>query len=151
MSSTNIDFWRITAPTWAIRMKAATKRQGPANRDEARRLVNAFAKIAETWGLSTEEQLALLGHPARSTYFKWKKEGGILPFDTQDRISYVIGIYKALHIIFPDDDVADGWIRKPNSSSIFGGESALAIMTGGKIVDLHNVRGFLDAQRGGWA
>jgi uncharacterized protein (DUF2384 family) len=113
--------------------------------------VNTFAKIAEYWGLSIEEQLALLGHPARSTYFKWKKEGGILPRDTQDRISYVMGIYKALHIIFSDEEIADSWLNKPNTASIFGGHSALAVMTSGAMVDLHKVRGFLDAQRGGWS
>jgi hypothetical protein len=132
-------------------MKAARKQRSPADREESKRLVNSFARIAEDWGASIDEQLALLGNPARSTYFKWKREGGILPRDTQDRISYVMGIYKALHIIFSDEEIADSWLRKPNTASILGGHSALDLMTSGAMVDLHKVRGFLDAQRGGWS
>lgn len=132
-------------------MDSVLELRGPAEREETKPLVNAFANIADKWQLSTDDQLALLGHPARSTYFKWKKEGGVLPRDTQDRISYIFGIYKALHIIFSDDEAADTWLKRPNTAPVFGGRSALDVMTNGSLVDLYKVRRYLDAQRGGWS
>src|SRR3546814_20291947 len=57
--------------------------------------LDAFTPIAEAWGLSTDDQIRLLGSPARSTFFKWKKEGGALPRDTADRISHLLAICKA--------------------------------------------------------
>jgi uncharacterized protein (DUF2384 family) len=131
-------------------MDPAPDLRGPATREDTKPLMNAFANIAEKFGLSTDEQLALLGHPARSTYFKWKKEGGVLPRDTQERISYVLGIYKALQILLSDTESADSWIRRPNTAPLFDGRSALELMTQGSLVDLYRVRSYLDAQRGGW-
>jgi len=111
--------------------------------------LNAYLKITKTWRLNTDQQIALLGYPARSTFFKWKNEGGSLPQDTMERISYVIGIYKALHILFPDAQVADTWVRKPNTAPIFNGQTALERMLAGRVSDLYVVRSYLDAQRGG--
>ena len=50
--------------------------------------LRAFTRIAALWGLSIEEQLALLGEPARSTYFAWRKnpERATLPRDTLERM-----------------------------------------------------------------
>ena len=111
--------------------------------------LRAFFKIAEAWRLTADEQLVLLGSPARSTLFKWKKEGGHLSQDTFERISYILGIYKALEILFPDDNAADEWVRKPNNAPMFNGASALQRILGGKVADLYIVRSYLDAQRGG--
>lgn len=122
-------------------------------REDTPKALAAFFKIAEKWKLSTDEQIVLLGSPARSTYFKWKREteSGLPPRDTLERISYLLGIYKALHILFPDAATADAWIRKPNMGPLFGGRSALDVMLGGSVLDLLNVRRYLDAQRGGWS
>jgi len=98
-----------------------------------------------------EEQLVLLGQPGRSTYFKWKKEGATaLPHDTLERLSYLLGIYKALQILFADPERADGWLRRPNSDPVFGGGPALGRMLSGQVSDLYVVRQYLDAQLGGW-
>jgi hypothetical protein len=114
--------------------------------------LRAFLKIAELWNLSTEEQMTLLGVSTRSTFFGWKKDGeALLSRDTLERISYVLGIYKALQILLPDEKAADEWVRRPNSAPPFGGRSALERMLGGQVADLFVVRHYLDAQRGGWA
>jgi hypothetical protein len=118
-------------------------------KDKSSAALRAFFKIAEAWKLNTEDQMTLLGSPPRSTYFKFKKEGGNLPTDTMERISYILGIYKALQILLPDTAAADEWVRQPNSASIFNGQSALDRMLGGRVADLYVVRGYLDAQRGG--
>lgn len=109
--------------------------------------LEAFFGIAEKWRLTTEEQIKLLGSPGRSTFFKWKKEGGVVPADTSERISHILGIWKCLIILFPIESRACDWIRREND--YFDGVSALDVMLQGGVVDLYKVRWYLDAQRGG--
>lgn len=114
--------------------------------------LRTFFRIASAWGLSVEEQMTLLGLTTRSTYFKWKKgEDAVLPKDTLERISYILGIYKALQILLPDPAAADAWVRKANEAPTFAGRSALERMLSGRVADLYVVRQYLDAQRSGWA
>ncbi|MDB5773074.1 MAG: hypothetical protein V7606_1189 [Burkholderiales bacterium] len=115
--------------------------------------VRAFNNIAQLWGLDIDQQLTLLGDPPRSTYYKWKKQPDAtrLARDTLERISYVLGIYKALQILLPDQKAADAWVKKPNTAPLFGGKSALERMLSGNVADLYVVRQYLDAMRGGWA
>lgn len=114
--------------------------------------LRTFFSIAEVWRLSVEEQMALLGQTARSTYFKWKKNPNtVLPKDTLERISYILGIYKALQLLLPDEQAADDWVKRPNAAPLFAGGSALDRMLSGQVADLFVVRQYLDAQRGGWA
>jgi hypothetical protein len=114
--------------------------------------LRTFFRIAELWGLSTDEQMTLLGVTSRSTFFKWKREQEVtLPKDTLERISYVLGIYKALQVLLPDERASDAWVRRPNTAPLFGGRSALQRMLSGHVSDLYVVRQYLDAQRGGWA
>ena len=111
--------------------------------------LRAFARIAELWHLSIADQLTLLGLSSRSTYFKWRKETQVrLPRDTLERISYILGIYKALQLLLPDTRAADEWVRRPNEAAVFGGRSALDRMLSGNVSDLYIVRQYLDAQRG---
>jgi Protein of unknown function (DUF2384) len=111
--------------------------------------LRAFARIAELWDLSIAEQLTLLGLSSRSTFFKWRKEPQVrLPRDTLERISYILGIYKALQLLLPDTRAADEWVRRPNEAAVFGGRSALDRMLSGNVADLYIVRQYLDAQRG---
>ncbi len=111
--------------------------------------LRAFAKIAELWHLSIPEQLTLLGIGSRSTYFKWRKEPTPkLPRDTLERLSYLLGIYKALQLLLPNPQAADEWVRRPNDAPLFGGKSALERMLSGNVADLFIVRQYLDAQRG---
>lgn len=114
--------------------------------------LRTFFSIAELWRLSVEEQMTLLGQTARSTYFKWKKNPNtVLPKDTLERISYILGIYKALQLLLPDEQAADDWVKRPNAAPLFAGGSALDRMLSGQVADLFVVRQYLDAQRGGWA
>lgn len=125
--------------------------RAPSPRRQAEAGLRAFLRISELWRLSVDEQIRLLGSPSRSTYFKWKKQGATsLPRDVLERISYVLGIYKALQVLLPNERAADAWIRKPNSAPPFGGRSALDRMLSGNLADLYVVRQYLDAERGGW-
>ena len=112
--------------------------------------LRAFFGLAEQWKLRMADQRKLLGDPPESTFYKWKRQqDGMLVRDTLERISYLLGIYKALQILFPDPEQADAWLHKPNQSALFGGHSALERMLSGNVADLYVVRQYLDAQRGG--
>lgn len=111
--------------------------------------LTAFFNITAAWHLGAEEERVLLGSPPRSTFFKWKGERAArLSADTLERISYVMGIYKALHILLPTREMADAWVKKANTAPGFGGKPALHRMLAGRVVDLADVRRYLDAQRG---
>lgn len=109
--------------------------------------LQAFFRMAERWNLSTDQQITLLGSPPRSTFFKWKKEGGAVPPDTVERLSHLLSIWKALQILFTSDQASDAWMHASND--FFNGDSALDVMLGGKVIDIYAVRRYLDAQRGG--
>ena len=113
--------------------------------------LRAFARIAQAWGLSIDEQLSLLGQPPRSTFFAWRKQPdkAALPRDTLERLSNLLGIYKSLQILLPDPVAADAWVRRPNAAPPFGGRSALDRMLAGNVSDLNLVRRYLDGVRGG--
>ena len=109
--------------------------------------LETFLRIADGWGLTTDQQIILLGSPARSTFFKWKKEGGALTGDTLERISHIFSIYKCLNILIPDPKMADEWMRRPNR--YWNNQSAVDRMLSGTMADIIDVRRYLDAQRGG--
>ena len=112
--------------------------------------LRTFFRIAEAWGLTVAEQRALLGWPAKSTFHKYKGEDyGTLAFDTLTRISLVLGIYKALQVLYPDATLADAWVKLPNTNPLLGGRPALTLMVEGGIDGLLQVRRLLDARRGG--
>lgn len=115
--------------------------------------LRAFFNIAQDWKLNADEQMTLLGKPGRSTFFKWKSapETADLKRDTLERLSYILGVYKALQVLLPDARAAGDWVKKPNTAPLFGGKSALQRMLGGNVGDLLAVRQYLDARRGGWA
>jgi len=57
-----------------------------------------------------------------------------------EQISDVFGIYKNLRIIFPTEQQANEWVRKPNKA--FDNRTAIEVM----VDDLSTVRRYLDSQ-----
>ena len=111
--------------------------------------LRAFFGLAKAWKLSEQEQMKLLGLTSRSTLHSWKA-GRVtnVSRDTVERVSYLLGIFKAINILLPDQNRADAWMRAPNKAPLFGGRSALDRMSSGNIGDLYVVRQYLDAERG---
>jgi hypothetical protein len=109
--------------------------------------LKAFFNLASEWGLTADEQTLLLGHPSRRTFYRWRAgDVAALPADTLERISVLLGIYKALAVLLPVADRAHAWVKRANEA--FGGRSALDVMRQGRVDDLYQVRRHLDAWRG---
>jgi hypothetical protein len=134
-----------------ITLASALRSTEQAAPDQARRdevAVRAFFRLAGLWSLTMEEARVLLGRPSRARLYNWKagRVSG-LPHDTVQRISYLLGIHKALQILYSEPHLADAWVRRANAA--FGGQSALERMLAGDVADLAAVRSHLDAARGG--
>ncbi|MBL4717585.1 MAG: DUF2384 domain-containing protein [Erythrobacter sp.] len=115
--------------------------------DSGRVAFRAFFKIAKIWGLTKKEQLRMLGEPEHTTFDAWRRGHQTeIGRDTLERISYVLGIYRAINTLLPDKKIAAAWIRKPNDAPIFGGASAADRMAAGNVSDLYAVRQYLDAE-----
>lgn len=120
----------------------------PTGAEKATAGLTAFFSIADEWGLSGDQQRVLLGDPGRTTFFDWKKtRHGKLSRDTIDRLSYLLGIYKALHILFTEK-TAQEWLTHPNADPLFGGLSPLDYLLTGRLAALYEVRRYLDHARG---
>lgn len=116
--------------------------------------LRAFRAIAVEWGLSERERIVILGEPGRSTYHQWMKKAQdnapvTLPLDTLLRISAVLGIYKALAILFEDPNQAQVWLKGAHQGTLFSGASPLAYILDGSHDGIMSVRRYLDAWRGG--
>lgn len=122
-------------------------------RDERERLsqsaLKGFFKLAAAWKLRDDDARELLGGLSSSAYYEWKKNPRrVLEVDRITRVSYLLGIYKALHILY-GEQLADEWVSLPNKNTIFGGRAPLAYMLGGGLLAMQTVRKLLDARRGG--
>lgn len=116
--------------------------------------LRTFVALAERWGLNEEQRRLVLGYPSRSTYHNWVKiarEQGMITLDVDVlmRLSAVFGIHQALGVLFGDEAEGIAWLRGPHAAPTFGGQPPLALVTGGSLDGLMQVRRFLDAARGG--
>lgn len=121
-------------------------------KDAAGPLIRTVLQIFERWELNNAQQQALLGLHSEGTFYNWKKkpETATLSNDLLERTSYILGIWRSLQILIPEEGISDSWITSPNQSIAFNGQAPLDRMLAGQIVDLAHVRMYLDAERGGW-
>jgi len=112
--------------------------------------IKAFLRICEKWGVRDQEARALLGGISSGTFYALKKapSGRALDQDMLTRISLLIGIFKALNILY-SQRLADAWITLPNSNPMFGGGTPLAYILRLGQPGMMQVRQLLDARRGG--
>ncbi len=115
-------------------------------------LLPAIFNIFSQWRLTGAQQMRLLGLSNEKTLYNWKSqpEKAKLTRDLLERASYILGIYKSLQILLPDQALADQWLATPNDNPLFNGTAPLDRILAGQVVDLAVVRDFLDAERGGW-
>jgi antitoxin Xre/MbcA/ParS-like protein len=122
----------------------------PTRERLSRAAIQGFLRIMEKWEIKDTEARQLLGGLSSGSYYGLKKEPKhrTLDQDTLTRISLLLGIFKALNILY-SKSLADAWIKLPNRNSMFRGMTPLAyIIQRGQPGMLH-VRQLLDARRGG--
>jgi len=111
--------------------------------------IAAFFKIVETWDINNDDAMRLLGGVSNGRFYGLKKSHkGVLTQDELTRISLLIGIFKALNILFARK-LADHWISLANSNPMFNGASPLASLIEGGMPAMVQVRRLLDSRRGG--
>ncbi|MDQ6676518.1 MAG: MbcA/ParS/Xre antitoxin family protein [Acidobacteriota bacterium] len=130
------------APLIDLTLRSERERLSPS-------ALKAFFNMAGRWNIRDEDARALLGGVSNGPYYTWKKQPErLLDADVLTRISYLIGIFKALNIIY-GEKLADEWIQLPNSNRIFRGRTPLDYMMRGGVPAMQIVRRLLDARRGG--
>jgi Protein of unknown function (DUF2384) len=111
--------------------------------------VRTFFNVMTRWNIRDEDARVLLGGMSNGPFYDMKKSPErVLDADRLTRISYLIGIFKALNILY-SETLADKWVQLPNSNPIFGGQTPLAYMMKGGQSALQTVRRLLDDRRGG--
>ena len=111
--------------------------------------IAAFFKIVEKWGIRNEAAMLLLGGISHGRYYGLKKTGrGLLTQDELTRVSLLIGIFKALNILF-QQGLANQWVTRPNSNPLFHDAAPLQSLTQDGVPGMLEVRRLLDARRGG--
>jgi hypothetical protein len=130
------------SPLIDLNGKAERERLSPA-------AMRSFFNIMDRWGIRDEDGRALLGGVSNGAFYEMKKNPErVLETDRLLRISYLIGIFKALNILY-SEKLADSWIQLPNSNRIFGGQAPLGYLIRGGLPAMQTVRRLLDARRGG--
>jgi hypothetical protein len=111
--------------------------------------LEAFFNIMARWQVRDDDARALLGGVTNGPYYEWKKNPQrVLDTDRLTRVSYLIGIFKALRILH-GKALADEWVHLPNDNPIFAGRTPLQFMTRGGLPALQTVRRLVDARRAG--
>lgn len=129
------------SPLIDLTSKAERERLSPA-------AVCAFFNIIARWSIRDEDARVLLGGLSNGPYYEMKKSPDrVLDTDRLLRISYLIGVFKALNILY-SKKLADAWMQLPNTNRIFGGQTPLAYMMKGGLPAMQTVRRLLDARRG---
>jgi hypothetical protein len=124
-------------------------REPATRRSLTRSAVPALLTMFTDWGLTDQQASDLVGGVSLSTLRRWKKAPpDDLGVDGLTRASYLLGIYRALHVIL-DAANADRWITMANSGPMFAGRAPLDVITRGGIPAMDRVRVHLDGVRGG--
>ena len=111
--------------------------------------LRAFFNIMARWQVRDEDARALLGGVTNGPFYEMKKNPErALDVDRLLRISYLVGIFKALNVLY-SEALADAWIRRPNTNVIFAGQTPLVYLTTGGLPAMQIVRRLLDARRAG--
>ena len=132
---------RLDVPTDLAARAARERLSSPALR--------AFFNIMRRWSIRDEDARALLGGVSNGPFYEMKRSPDrLLDTDRLTRISYLIGIFKALGVLY-SEPLADAWIRRPNTNPVFGGLTPLAYMIQGGLPAMQSVRRLLDARRAG--
>lgn len=111
--------------------------------------LRAFFNIMTRWGVRDGDARALLGGVTNGPYYEMKRQPDrVLDVDKLTRVSLLVGIFKALHVLY-SEGLADRWVLLPNTHRLFAGSTPLEFMVRGGLPAMQTVRRLLDARRAG--
>lgn len=120
------------------------------DRGSREKLAKMIVTLLEHWALAPADQAALLGLSAQSRSSVARYRRGEPLADSADllaRAGHLLGIHKALRIMFPHDrDLAYRWVTAPNRR--FNDTAPLEIMKKHGYEGILAVRRYLDFERG---
>lgn len=119
------------------------------SQDELHAMQRAVIALFAKWNVSDVDAAVILGGLAPKTFRRWKVgDYGRVNRDLADRMSNLLGIHKALRIIFSEPVRGYEWVQADNKA--FAGKSALTVLKQGGMEDIIRIRRYLDSLRGGW-
>lgn len=111
--------------------------------------LKGFFKIVELWEIPIKDARGLLGGLSETQFHEWKKgRARVLNIDTLTRISYLLGIYQALNVVF-GAELANKWINLSNTHPLFAGDTPLQYLLQGGIPAFTWIRSLLEAMSQG--
>ena len=111
--------------------------------------IKAFFNIMEKWAIKDADARDLMGGVSNGVFYEMKKKPNrVLDTDRLARISLLIGIFKSLNLLYPED-LADAWVTLPNKNRLFSGGTPLSYMVQGGLAAMWTVRRLVDSRRGG--
>jgi hypothetical protein len=132
----------MSYPPDAVPLKAP-----PAvNAAQRARIAPAIVRLLSLWTLTKADQLQLLGFPPRH-YATLSRLAAGRPFpdnrDQLERASHLLGIYKALRTLYPENpEMVSGWMTFRNGA--FGGNKPIEFVKAKGLVGLLLVRVHLE-------
>ncbi len=133
--------------------RQAMPRQTFAGEADRRRLtppaLKALVRLMAAWRVTKPQAAALIGvSPSTWDRIRQDRWQQTLTQDQLMRASALIGIYKALHLLFVDT-LADQWPTLRNTGPLFENLTPVESMIEGGIPQMIEVRAHVDALRGG--
>ena len=129
--------------------KAITPAVQAAAEDSTATIVKAVVRACGFWSLTNKEAAALFDVPI-ATWSRMKAGSfhGRLDQDKITRASLIVGIFKALRLLF-NQEMVGGWPTSPNTGPLFQGKAPVTLMIEGGIPQMLRTRRYLDGLRGG--
>jgi hypothetical protein len=120
------------------------------SRDSRERLARMLMELFDHWAIPATDQAVLLGlsTQSRSTLARYRRGEPLADnADLLARAGHLLGIHKALRIVFPHDrELAYRWVSAPNRR--FDGAAPLQVMKRHGYEGILAVRRYLDFERG---
>lgn len=113
-----------------------------ASEHNDRTIFKVYRRLANSWHLSIEERCTLL-NVKRATYRRWEEDAATVALTDEQilRVSFLVGIYDALHRIFGDEEYANGWLCRENAE--FAGQYPLDVLLNGGLAKFSAVHGLV--------
>jgi len=114
------------------------------------KLSRLVTRLFDLWGISSQDQLNLLGlsSTSRAMLSRYRRgEPLSTSRDVLDRVGWLLAIHKSLRLLYPKNEkLRYSWVSRPNKA--FDNLPPLSLMLEQGIIGIAKVSRYLDLQRG---